>query len=394
VSTRQDYYYRCGVCGKKIRETSIVLQCAACLVPLCPGDYHHGFCQVHFDCLSFDDRQKLKDVKKSWLGRLHEQAWKFAERYRFKGGPLPHERRARLRSGAMPLGEITNANIGREEWHPPRELSQKLEHCVACTRPIPRGKVKFCRQCLAPLCGSCIKASVLCPDHFDQLSIETRNRLIARWHVLRKRLSIGVGACIISPAVAGLLLAIGTALGASFSLIAGIAMLAVGLSFGIMIAMLGNEDGMRADILGALKDGGIHVRFSNKEWSIYVCDVCGGLGPAKSHSHGASPYKCKICGKTLCFNCQSGGLCPVHAAAVDDDDKLALARLERTETRMIYVLATWSIGLFASFAIIIFLNDSHLFYLLPVVLFVSIVLILIWAGLEGRKVRIITDGYS
>ncbi len=55
-SRRSYIHFQCGICGRMTRAEQRVPQCMVCMLPLCDGCNHSGFCRTHFHLLSPGDQ--------------------------------------------------------------------------------------------------------------------------------------------------------------------------------------------------------------------------------------------------------------------------------------------------------------------------------------------------
>ncbi|MHA1683512.1 MAG: hypothetical protein ACTSUE_21410 [Promethearchaeota archaeon] len=57
--------YECGICGREGEEFPHVLQCGVCFVLLCDRHYFYDACELHFNDLTAEDREAIKEIHES-----------------------------------------------------------------------------------------------------------------------------------------------------------------------------------------------------------------------------------------------------------------------------------------------------------------------------------------
>jgi hypothetical protein len=265
--------------------------------------------------------------------------------------------------------------------------------CDECKADLPERKARYCKECLKRLCKGCLKGGMLCKEHFDSLPESARGSLEKD---ARKERSGNVIALIgfaialpslVSFAVWGLI----NRLTADKSTVPILLMLAWGLLIGSLLFILpySQNDKRAYNRYAFLKQQGIRVQFKVSEGATYTCQVCGAAAPPRKAGKD-TPYKCKVCSKTLCLNCYfKPGLCPAHDKEIPHATREQLRRLEERQERIERWMIAWVIIIPVYTIIVVPTENMALLSLIPVIAFgflIAFLVLPVWMGRTEDKI--------
>nr|MDO8086387.1 hypothetical protein [Candidatus Sigynarchaeum springense] len=335
-----EYSYSCARCGRKVHDQLHVFQCEKCLVPLCNDDYYFGFCKDHFDTLSREDQELMKEASERSPSRFREQARAILGKYHSRQERKPWERPlVKKEAPALELtSEIRAPNRIRELDGRDALPDGIYERCSSCGVTLSTRQARYCKECLVVICKHCFKGGVLCPPHFARLPSDVQSQLE---HDARSRHAFTTISVVAT--VAFFVWLLGGFWGAKRGgpippHLPATMFLALGsLGIGLLSAVIADKRTRNAIL--ALKRQGIRVQYADREGARYVCEACGDKTPALTGGRAPQPYKCKICSKILCTNCyKEPGFCPSHDASISIEDRLVFVKIRRHERMMLTLL--------------------------------------------------------
>jgi hypothetical protein len=258
--------------------------------------------------------------------------------------------------------------------------------CDECKANLPERKARYCKECLKRLCKRCLKCGLLCKEHFDSLPESARGSLEKD---ARKERSGNVIACIGGAMlISSLVILLGWLLvdRATVPIL-----LLWGLFTGLLLFTIPySQDDKRAyNRYAFLKKQGIRVQFKASEGATYTCQVCGAAAPPRKAGKN-TPYKCKVCSKTLCLNCYfEPGLCPAHDKEIPHATREQLQRHKERQERIELWMIAWLIIIPAYSLIVMPTENMVLIDLILVIVFgflIAFLVLPVWMGRTEDKI--------
>jgi hypothetical protein len=223
---------------------------------------------------------------------------------------------------------------------------------MTCNKEIGRKRAKSCLKCGRWLCGKCSHGN-FCQGDFQSLElpvqkkVKTTSRII---HLLDKSRYWFIISTLPS-------LIIGLSLTISLSSLHPGIELVISSIIAIPLSLKVNQIffSQKRHFFTYLNAHSVRVIFP--ETSPFTCDVCQTRTVAMHGARLDSPFKCFLCAKILCSNCNNNGFCPDHTKRLTSEDKAILTKLKSESPLLINFIIFGGLGLILGLFISLFIKQ-------------------------------------